>query len=70
VILLLVGGAVVAPLTAVNLVLAVVVGIVWLVVDVIASSAIQLAAQWQRAVVFQLGKFRDIRGPGLFYISR
>jgi len=68
VILLLVGGAVVAPLTTINPVLAVVVGIVWLIADAITSSAIQLAAQWQRAVVFRLGKFKDIRGPGLFFI--
>ena len=44
VILLLVGGAVVAPLMTINPVLAVVVGIVWLIADVITSSAIQLAA--------------------------
>ena len=68
VILLLVGGAVVAPMATINPVLAVVVGIVWLIADVIISSAIQLAAQWQRAVVFRLGKFKDIRGPGLFFI--
>jgi regulator of protease activity HflC (stomatin/prohibitin superfamily) len=68
VILLLVGGAVVAPLATVNPVLAVVVGVVWLIADAIISSAIQLAAQWQRAVVFRLGKFKDIRGPGLFFI--
>ena len=67
VILLLVGGAVVAPLTTINPVLAIVVGIIWLIADVITSSAIQLAAQWQRAVVFRLGKFKDIRGPGLFH---
>ena len=68
VILLLVGGAVVVPMAAVNSVLAAIVGIVWLIVDVIISSAIKLAAQWQRAVVFRLGKFKDIRGPGLFMI--
>ncbi len=45
VILLLVGGGIVAPLTTSNPVLAVVVGIVWLIADVITSSAIQLAAQ-------------------------
>ena len=67
VILLLVGGGIVAPLTTSNPVLAVVVGIVWLIADVITSSAIQLAAQWQRAVVLRLGKFKDIRGPGLFH---
>ena len=68
VILLLVGGAVVAPLSTINPVLAGFVGIVWLIADVITSSAIQLAAQWQRAVVFRLGKFKDVRGPGLFFI--
>jgi len=68
VILLLVGGAVVVPIAAVNSVLAAIVGIVWLIADVIISSAIKLAAQWQRAVVFRLGKFKDIRGPGLFMI--
>jgi regulator of protease activity HflC (stomatin/prohibitin superfamily) len=68
VILLLVGGAVVVPTAAVNPGLAVLVGIVWLIADVIISSAIKLAAQWQRAVVFRLGKFQDIRGPGLFLI--
>jgi regulator of protease activity HflC (stomatin/prohibitin superfamily) len=68
VILLLVGGAVVVPMAAVNYVLAAIVGIVWLIADVIISSAIKLAAQWQRAVVFRLGKFKDIRGPGLFMI--
>jgi regulator of protease activity HflC (stomatin/prohibitin superfamily) len=68
VILLLVGGAVVVPTAAVYPGLAVLVGIVWLIADVIISSAIKLAAQWQRAVVFRLGKFQDIRGPGLFLI--
>ena len=68
VILLLVGGAVVAPLSTINPVLAVLVGIVWLVADAIIASAIQLAAQWQRAVVFRLGKFIGIRGPGLFFM--
>ena len=43
VILLLVGGAVVAPLSTINPVLAVLVGIVWLVADAIIASAIQLA---------------------------
>lgn len=41
---------------------------VWIVGDVIASSSIKLAAQWEQAVVFRLGKFHAIRGPGLFLI--
>jgi regulator of protease activity HflC (stomatin/prohibitin superfamily) len=40
----------------------------WLFFDVVASSAIRLAAQWEKAVVFRLGKFQTIKGPGLFMI--
>jgi regulator of protease activity HflC (stomatin/prohibitin superfamily) len=29
---------------------------------------IRIAAQWERAVVFRLGKFNSVRGPGLFTI--
>jgi len=32
------------------------------------ASAIKLAAQWERAVVFRLGKYLNIKGPGLFFI--
>jgi regulator of protease activity HflC (stomatin/prohibitin superfamily) len=51
-----------------NPVLGVLFGVVWLVADVILSSAIRLAAQWEKAVVFRLGKFQSIKGPGLFTI--
>src|SRR5579872_4870874 len=34
----------------------------------IVSSAIQVADQWNRAVVLRLGKFHSLRGPGLFAI--
>ena len=40
----------------------------WLFVDVVISSSIRLAAQWEKAVVFRLGKFHTIKGPGLFMI--
>jgi len=45
----------------------------WLVaiaafVALIASSAIKVADQWDRAVILRLGKFRALKGPGLFYI--
>lgn len=68
VILLLVGIAVVATFAMVYPLFAVIIAIAWLVGDVIIASAIQLAAQWQRAVVFRLGKFKEIKGPGLFLI--
>jgi regulator of protease activity HflC (stomatin/prohibitin superfamily) len=35
---------------------------------IIVSSAIKVAAAWDKAVVLRLGKFRTLRGPGLFGI--
>jgi regulator of protease activity HflC (stomatin/prohibitin superfamily) len=49
-------------------VLAGVFALAWLFLDVVVSSAIRLAAQWEKAVVFRLGKFHSIKGPGLFMI--
>jgi regulator of protease activity HflC (stomatin/prohibitin superfamily) len=40
----------------------------WLFLDLVISSAIRLAAQWEKAVVFRLGRFQSIKGPGLFMI--
>jgi regulator of protease activity HflC (stomatin/prohibitin superfamily) len=51
-----------------NIAIAVVLAIVWLFLDVVVSSAIRIAAQWERAVVFRLGKFHCMKGPGLFMI--
>jgi regulator of protease activity HflC (stomatin/prohibitin superfamily) len=39
-----------------------------IVVSMIAARAIRVAAAWNRAVVLRLGKFRALRGPGLFGI--
>jgi regulator of protease activity HflC (stomatin/prohibitin superfamily) len=41
---------------------------VWLVADAVAASSIKLAAQWEQALVFRLGKYHSIRGPGLFLV--
>ena len=32
------------------------------------SSAIRVADQWGKAVILRLGKFRSLKGPGLFFI--
>src|SRR5262245_1644661 len=40
----------------------------WVILDVIVASAIRLAAEWERAVVFRLGKFLTVKGPGVFAI--
>lgn len=37
-------------------------------VALLASSAIKVADQWDRAVVLRLGKFRSLEGPGIFGI--
>ncbi|MGC2183027.1 MAG: SPFH domain-containing protein, partial [Terriglobales bacterium] len=34
----------------------------------VVSSAIQVADQWNKAVVLRLGKSRSLQGPGLFFI--
>jgi regulator of protease activity HflC (stomatin/prohibitin superfamily) len=67
-VLLLVGAAVLYPVAQAAPGAAVLIGTVWVIADGILASAIQLAAQWERAVVFRLGKFLGIRGPGLFLI--
>ena len=40
----------------------------WALADLFAASAIRLAAEWERAVVFRLGKLSGVKGPGLFLI--
>ena len=67
-VVLVLGLAIVAPFAAAHPVAAAIAGIAWFVADMVLASAIQLAAQWQRAVVFRLGKFKEIKGPGLFLI--
>lgn len=68
--LLLVGGVIALGLGATaGPAVALLFSMVWFVADIILSQAIQLAAQWERAVVFRLGKFSGIKGPGLFLIT-
>jgi regulator of protease activity HflC (stomatin/prohibitin superfamily) len=47
---------------------AVVVAVVSFAVAVALSSALKVAAQWQRALVLRLGRFHALRGPGLFLL--
>src|SRR5580658_10104663 len=39
-----------------------------IVVAIVVSSAIQVADQWDRALILRLGHFHSLRGPGLFFI--
>lgn len=67
-ILLLVGGAIAWTIFLTDPNLAVGFSIVWFIADVILAQAIQLAAQWEKGVVFRLGKFSSVKGPGIFLI--
>ena len=66
--LLVVGAVVAAEIQTSNLPAAIAFLIVWVVLDGVVASAVRLAAEWERAVVFRLGKFRHVKGPGLFLI--
>ena len=46
-----------------------VVGFVLLTVLLISAGAIKIAQEYQRSVVFRLGRFQEIRGPGLYTIN-
>ncbi|MGA7500077.1 MAG: slipin family protein [Isosphaeraceae bacterium] len=68
VVLLLLGGVGTVAVAQQSVPLAFLFALGWLFLDVVISSSICLAAQWEKAVVFRLGKFHTIKGPGLFMI--
>jgi regulator of protease activity HflC (stomatin/prohibitin superfamily) len=43
-------------------------GVLGLVLGVIVAQASKIAKQWERAIVLRLGKYRGLRGAGLFWI--
>jgi regulator of protease activity HflC (stomatin/prohibitin superfamily) len=63
-----IGGGITGGLAQFNEVFAVLFAISWFILDVILASGIKMAAQWEKAVVFRMGKFSSIKGPGLFFI--
>ena len=44
------------------------IGFASFVLALIVSRAVNIADQWEKAVVLRLGKFRNLNGPGLFFI--
>src|SRR5512142_102906 len=42
--------------------------IVWILIGLYIMLALKVAQQWEKAVVLRLGKFRALRGPGMFWI--
>ncbi len=68
ILLLVLGVGMTAAIWQAYPVIAVCVGVVWLFLAVVISSAVRLAAQWEKAVVFRLGKYHTMKGPGLFMV--
>jgi regulator of protease activity HflC (stomatin/prohibitin superfamily) len=68
ILLFVTGVGVTAAVWQVHPLIAVCVGVVWLFLDVVICSSIRLAAQWEKAVVFRLGKYHTMKGPGLFMV--
>jgi hypothetical protein len=67
-VLLVLGAPIAARIAASNRPAALVFVVGWVLADLVVSSAIRFAAEWERAVVFRLGKFLQTKGPGLFLI--
>ena len=66
--LFVIGALLAATVAQTSLPAAIVLMAVWTLGDVVVASAIRLAAEWERAVVFRLGRFSGVKGPGLFLI--
>jgi regulator of protease activity HflC (stomatin/prohibitin superfamily) len=39
-----------------------------IILSVLSSSSIQIADQWEKAVVLRMGKYNGLKGPGIFFI--
>ncbi|MFO0961235.1 MAG: SPFH domain-containing protein, partial [Isosphaeraceae bacterium] len=69
VLLLVIGGAIAAAVGFAGYPAIAVLGVVaWVPLDFLISSSVRMAAQWEKAVVFRLGRYKDMRGPGLFLV--
>jgi len=66
--LLAAGAAVCVPLMMVNGPFGVCGLIAWIILDFVICSGLKMAAQWERGVVFRLGKYHTLKGPGLFLV--
>ncbi|MBI2757649.1 MAG: slipin family protein [Chloroflexi bacterium] len=40
----------------------------WTIIGIYSLFSLKIASQWEKAVLLRLGKFRGLRGPGLFWI--
>jgi regulator of protease activity HflC (stomatin/prohibitin superfamily) len=44
------------------------IGVIIFVIALVAYLGIKVADQWERVVILRLGKFRSLKGPGIFFI--
>jgi regulator of protease activity HflC (stomatin/prohibitin superfamily) len=42
--------------------------LVFIILSLLIGSSIQIADQWEKAIVLRMGKFSGLKGPGLFFI--
>ena len=42
--------------------------VVWLLASMVVASSLRMAAQWEKALVFRLGRFSSVKGPGIFTV--
>jgi len=63
----LVGGAAAAAITLAFAPVGVVVGAA-AVTSLLLGSSIKFADQWEKAIVLRMGKYRGLRGPGMFFV--
>jgi regulator of protease activity HflC (stomatin/prohibitin superfamily) len=69
VVILAIGGALAYPrLKAADNIGAAAIGGIAFLIAVVVSSGIQVADQWDKAVILRLGHFHSLQGPGLFFI--
>ncbi len=45
-----------------------IIGLASFILALIVASSIKIADQWDKVIVLRLGRFRSLRGPGLFFI--
>jgi regulator of protease activity HflC (stomatin/prohibitin superfamily) len=42
--------------------------VILIIISFLIGASIQIADQWEKAIVLRMGKFRGLKGPGLFFI--
>jgi regulator of protease activity HflC (stomatin/prohibitin superfamily) len=42
--------------------------VIMVILSILIASSIQMADQWEKAIVLRMGRFSGLRGPGLFFI--